>query len=139
VVPKIVLDTNVIISAFGWKGSPHNILLRCIAGDFHLHLSPALLTETTRVLAYPKLGFHRSQIDEFIALVIEISALVEPDFSLDIVAADPSDNRVLECAVAAGCIYIVSGDRHLLDLGKVQDIQIFTPDEFLARNPVKSR
>ena len=135
-VPKIVLDTNVIVSAFGWRGAPHRILLRCIRGDFRLHLSPALLEETTRVLAYPKLEFSRSQIDEFIALIVEIAAVVEPDFILDMVAADPSDNRVLECAISAGCRYVVTGDGHLLDLGTLQDIQILTPDAFLLLHAI---
>ena len=137
-VPKIVLDTNVIVSAFGWRGAPHHILLRCISGDFRLHISPALLAEATRVLAYPKLEFSQSQIDEFTALIVEIAAVVEPDFALDIVAADPSDNRALECAVAAGCRYVVTGDRHLLELGTLQDIQILTPDAFLSLHPVKT-
>lgn len=48
-VPKVVLDTNIIVSAFGWRGSPHQILRRCIAGDFHLHLSPALLLELSNL------------------------------------------------------------------------------------------
>jgi putative PIN family toxin of toxin-antitoxin system len=139
VFPKIVLDTNVIVSAFGWQGSPHHILLRCIAGDFRLHISPSLLQEATRVLAYPKLGFSQSQTDEFLSLVVELATIVEPDFTLDIIAAGPSDNRILECAAAAGCRYIVTGDRHLLKLATCQDIQILAPDVFLSHHPVKSR
>lgn len=138
-VPKVVLDTNIIVSAFGWRGGPHQILLRCIAGDFHLHLSPALLQETTRVLAYPKFGFKKSQIDESAALIVEIATMVNPSFTLNLVAADPSDNRVLECAISAGCRFIVSGDRHLLELRNLQEIQVFTPDAFLALHPVEPR
>jgi len=138
-VPKVVLDTNIIVSAFGWRGSPHQILRRCITGDFRLHLSPALLLETTRVLAYPKFGFNQSQIDEFAALVFEIATMVHPTFTVDIVTADPSDNRVLECAIAAGCPWIVSGDRHLLELSNLHEIQVFTPDVFLTRHPVQPR
>ncbi len=137
-VPKIVLDTNVLISAFGWKGSPYHILLRCIAGDFRLHISPAILAEATRVLAYPKFGFIQSQIDEFVALVVEIAALVEPDFTLNIVTPDPSDNRILECAMAANCRFVVTGDRHLLDIDVLSDIQILTPDAFLALHPISA-
>ncbi|MDO8723246.1 MAG: putative toxin-antitoxin system toxin component, PIN family [Syntrophales bacterium] len=138
-VPKIVLDTNVVVSAFGWQGSPHHIFLRCIAGDFRIHISPFLLQEATRVLSYPKLGFSQSQTDEFISLVVELATIVEPDFTLDIITADPSDNRILECAAAAGCRYIVTGDSHLLKLTTWQDIQILAPDVFLSHHPVKSR
>ena len=134
-VPKIVLDTNIIVSAFGWKGSPHQVLLRCLKGDFQLYLSSALLREISRVLSYPKFGFNQSQIDEFIALIVESAAIVEPNFTLDIVSADPSDNRILECAAAGGCRYIVTGDTHLLKLGTLQDIQILAPDAFFALYP----
>lgn len=138
-VPKVVLDTNIIVSAFGWKGAPHQILLRCIAGDFHLHLSPTLVQETTRVLAYPKFGFKKSQIGEFAVLIVEIATMVNPSFTLDLVTADPSDNRVLECAISAGCPFIVSGDRHLLELRNLQEIQVVAPEAFLADYPLKSR
>lgn len=87
------------------------------------------------MLSYPKFGFNRPQIDEFIALIVENAAMVEPDFTLDIVSADPSDNRILECAAAGGCRYIVTGDTHLLKLGTLQDIQILAPDTFFALYP----
>jgi len=135
VVPKIVLDTNIIVSAFGWKGSPHQILLRCLEGEFQLYLSSALLREISRVLSYPKFGFNQPQIDEFIALIVENAAMVEPDFTLDIVSEDPSDNRILECAAAGGCRYIVTGDMHLLKIGALQDIQIIPLDTFFALYP----
>jgi len=128
-------SVNIIVSAFGWQGTPHQILLRCLKGDFQLYLSTALLLEISRVLSYPKFGFNRPQIDEFIALIVENAAIVEPDFTLDIVSADPSDNRILECAVAGGCRYIVSGDTHLLKLGTLQDIQILEPETFSALYP----
>jgi putative PIN family toxin of toxin-antitoxin system len=91
------------------------------------------------VLTYPKLDFSRSQIDEFLALISEIATIVEPTFTLKVVTADPSDERILECAVAAGCRYVITGDRHLLELGTLQDIRILAPDVFLALHPVVSR
>ena len=53
--------------------------------------------------------------------------------SLRVVAADPDDDKFIECAVAADAAVIVSGDHHLLDLGKYADIQILAAAEFLAR------
>lgn len=50
---KIVLDTNVIILAFGLQGAPHEIFKKCISGHFNLFLLPPLLSEIKRVLAYP--------------------------------------------------------------------------------------
>jgi len=50
---------------------------------------------------------------------------------LHVIAEDPDDDRVLECAVAGKADYIVSGDRHLLKLGSFEDIQIATVRQYL--------
>lgn len=133
--PRIVLDTNVLISALGWKGSPHQVFRLCVHGHCHLFISPVLLREAERVLSYPKLGITDLQRDEFLALVAEMAFIVEPDFILDLVSSDPSDNRVLECALAGDCQYVITGDKHLLQLSSISEIKIVTPDAFLAANP----
>jgi uncharacterized protein len=130
--PKVVLDTNVLVSALGWKGSPYQIFRRCVDGQCQLFISPVLIRETARVLSYPKLGITDFQRDEFLALVAETAIIIEPDFTLDLVSADPSDNRILECALAGDCQYVVTGDKHLLELSSVRGIQIVTPDAFIA-------
>jgi len=114
---KIVLDTNVVVSALGWKGSPHRILLKCIDKTYLLFISPALVSELIRVLSYKN--------------IFETAVLVEPAFSLDIIQSDPSDNRILECAAAAACDYIVTGDKHLLDIRTFKGISIITPEDFI--------
>lgn len=64
----------------------------------------------------------------------KISNVVTPQQELRIIENDPDDNRILECAVEADADYIVSGDRHLLDLEKYEDIKIVTPAEFLEKH-----
>jgi predicted nucleic acid-binding protein len=58
---------------------------------------------------------------------------VSPAERVDVVAADPDDNRVLECAIAAGSEVIVSGDSDLLQVGIFQGIAVMTVSAFLAR------
>jgi putative PIN family toxin of toxin-antitoxin system len=128
---KIVLDTNVFVSAFGWKGSPHRILLKCIDKTCLLYISPALVYELIKVLSYKKFNFSPSEIEEFLSIIFETAILVEPAFSLDVIHNDPSDNRILECAVAATCDYIVTGDRHLLEIRTFKGISIITPENFI--------
>jgi predicted nucleic acid-binding protein len=52
-----------------------------------------------------------------------------------VVKDDPSDNRIVECAVAAGSDVIVSGDKHLLALGSFRGIEVMTVSDFLQRGP----
>jgi putative PIN family toxin of toxin-antitoxin system len=128
---KIVLDTNVLVSALGWKGSPYRILLTCIDKTCLLFISPALVSELIRVLSYKKFNFSQSEIEEFLTIIFETAVLVEPAFSLDIIHSDPSDNRILECAVAAACDYIVTGDKHLLGIKTFKGISIITLEDFI--------
>ena len=135
--PKVVLDTNVLVSALGWKGSPHQVFRRCMSGHYHLFISPALISEMARVLSYPKLGITDAQRDEFLVLVAEVATIVEPNFTLDLVSNDPSDNRVIECALAGDCQYVVTGDQHLLSSPFYRGIEIITPDALLdAERPL---
>jgi predicted nucleic acid-binding protein len=62
-----------------------------------------------------------------------IAAVVEPGETIQFVRADPADDRVLEAARAFGADVIVSGDRHLLDLGSWSGIEIISPAGFIAR------
>lgn len=128
---KIVLDTNVIVSAFGWRRAAHEIFKQCVSDHLTFFLSPSLLSEIKRVLAYPKFSFNQDEIDEFISIVIETAEIVESRIIIDFISKDPSDNRLLECAVTADCNYIISGDKHLLELKEFGNIKILSPDEFL--------
>lgn len=127
---SIVLDTNVLVSAFGWKGSPHEVFFGCVRGTHRLFTSPAILEELRRVLRYEKFSFDSGKIEEFLTIVLEAASIIELGIRLDIIREDPDDNRILECAVSASADFIVSGDKHLLDLKRFQAIQIVSPEVF---------
>ena len=59
------------------------------------------------------------------------SSIVNIHESLDIIDADPGDNKVLECAISANVEFIISGDKHLLNLKNYREIEIVTPEDFL--------
>ncbi len=134
-VPRVVLDTNVLLSAFGWRGSPFEILRRTLQGQFCLLVSPALLEELQRVLSYPKFGFSEIDIARFLLTISEGAEIVFPPQRLSVVAQDPADDRILECALAGAAHFIVSGDSHLKDLKSFHKIPILSPAEFLERFP----
>ena len=134
---RAVLDTNVLVSAVLSAGSPPDSILRAWrSGDFELATSAALLRELETVLKRDhiagRLGWSSGERQAFVRDLSERAILAAPRTRLEVVLADPSDNRVLEAAGAAQADYVVSGDRHLLDLKSYEGVQIVTPARFVA-------
>lgn len=130
---RVVLDTNILISALGWRGAPHEIVRSCLDHRHQLVLSPDLLEEVERVLHYPKFRFSSVEILDYLAILMEAAELVQPNFHVAVIEADPSDNRILECALAGRARVIVTGDDHLLSLKEFEEIPILRAQEFLDR------
>lgn len=128
---KVTLDTNILVSALGWKGNPHKILQKVVDGEFDLFMSYAQYEELAKVLDYPKFGFTEEQKTRFKTLVSRITTSIKTPIELDVVKEDPSDNRILECALAADVDFIVSGDEHLLSLETFGRIRIVSARDFL--------
>ncbi len=79
------------------------------------------------MISRKKFGFIKEEVNTIIESIISFSEVVNPDIKLDVIKSDPDDNKILECAVACGAFYVVSGDRHLLDLKEYGKIKIITP------------
>lgn len=126
-----VFDTNVLISAFLSDGIPRKVFMRVLKGDVVLLLSEQLLREFKGVISRKKFGFSKEDVARMVDLLRKAGYIVEPGVRLNHIKEDPDDNRVLECAIAGSAGYIVSGDRHLLDLGEFRSIKIVTAAEFL--------
>ena len=130
-VTKVVIDTNVFISAFGWDGKPEAVLklmeqrkvINCITSDIY--------NELQRVVAYPKLKFSPILQVKILEFVFSWSRFVQPKETVAVIAEDPDDDKFLACAVAANTSAIISGDPHLLGLGSYHNIPIMTPAQFL--------
>jgi putative PIN family toxin of toxin-antitoxin system len=131
VTPRAVLDTNVVVSGFGWPGAPAAILDAALDGRLVLVTSPPLLAELRRVLGYPKLAKVITGGAQLPDLVEESGVVVLPSRVFAVID-DESDNRVLEAAVEGAADYIVSGDDHLLGLASFQGIPVMPPAEFVA-------
>jgi putative PIN family toxin of toxin-antitoxin system len=129
-----VLDTNLLISAVGWKGKPRAILDLCIDNKLKLIESPQLIDEFIDVINRPKFSFIEPEVKiEIIISIFNISEIIEPNIKLDIVKEDEKDNRALECALAGNCDYIISGDSHLLKLQEFEGIKIYNASKFLKK------
>ena len=127
---RVVLDTNVYISALLFGGLPGSLLDIAFLQSFVLVISPALLDELDEKLL---LKFEISVEDTAIirGKLESIAEIIRPDLVLNVVEDDPDDDRVLECAVKGDADYIVTGDRHLLKLGAYEGISIVTVRQFL--------
>ncbi len=130
---KAVLDTNVLISAYVFPGgTPEAVFRLALEGRLEIGTSLPLLAEFGRVLGQ-KFGWTPDRAEAAVAQVARIASVVEPSEPVQVIAADPADDRVLEAATAFGAEVIVSGDGHLLDLGAWSGIEIVTPAELIAR------
>lgn len=127
---RVVLDTNVWISALNFGGKPAQILKIAVKKQIRLYCSQTLFAELLGVLR-KKFGYSDERIEEVEALFKKRVKFREPRTTLDVVKTDPADNRVLECALEAEADYIVSGDKDLLNLSNFKKIKIVKPAEFL--------
>jgi len=129
---RVVLDTNVLLSALAFPGGkPDQVLHRIRRREVDLFLSTFILAELDRILR-DKFRFTKRQSDERVRVIRRLATLVEPTERIAVVAANDDDNRILECALAAHADYLVTGDKeHLLPLRSIGTTQIVTPAAFL--------
>ena len=103
-------------------------------GKLRLFVSPFILSELADVLGRAKIGFSPEQVHAAVEAIKEVAAIVHPKVREDIIQKDKSDNRILECALAAEADALVTGNMEdIRPLGKFRNIEILTPREFLDR------
>lgn len=133
------MDSNVVVSGLLTQGGPPvRIMDLWVEGRLTVAVCPDILEEYLRVLARPRFG-RVGSIEERYALILGLTELPntlfaqpDPETPIDVIKEDPTDNRFLECAMAARAVCLVSGDKHLLALGKYRSIAVVSPRSFLA-------
>jgi len=135
---KVILDANQFVSALLKQASNSSRLLDLVhAGDVRLLVSEKIITEIDRVIRYPKVKkIHRrsdSNLDTFIIKIIRAAQMVSGTLKLRVIEEEPTDDKYLECAIEGEADFIVSGDKHLKNLGSFREIPIVSPAEFLKR------
>jgi len=128
---KVVFDTNVWVSISLQKRLSDEFSQ--VKHGLTLFVSKDIMLETSKVLLYPRIAeiLRKNGITEkeILRAIAATSKIVEPTEKLTVVNEDTEDNKILECALAAGAEIIVSGDKHLLDLRKYGKTRILTPRE----------
>jgi len=130
---RVVLDTNVIVSAFLKPESiPALILSLFFQGDLTVCLSEKILIEYKEVLKREKFRkLDHAIIDQFLSIIGRRALMVEPQISVDVVAADPADNKFLECARESKADYLITGNTKHFSFKNFQDTRIITPTDFI--------
>jgi len=119
------------VSGLNWYGKPHELLNLARDGKIELAISDAILDEFSRIL-HDKLEWSDDRLNSMRAEVATFTKRVSSSETLDVVKADPDDNRILECGVAAGSDDR-TGDAHLLQLGAYRGIKIMKVADFLGQ------
>ena len=134
---RITLDTNVLVSAFIEKlGHPANLLELCLTiEDMELVLSQPILKEFEEVLkrdeVRERFSYTDRDIREIVNRIRTSSRIVFPRLQLRMIRSDPKDDVILWTACDGKADYIVSGDRHLLNLKRFRGIKIVSPTEMM--------
>ena len=132
---RAVLDTNVIVSGI-IKGHspPGRILAALFKGRFTAVSSAVLLTEVSRVLAYPKIRdkYHLApQVSEAILTSLALLSDIVSVPHTPKLTRDPQDDPLLACALHGEADFVVSGDSDILILKEFHRIRLVTPQNFL--------
>ena len=130
---RLVLDTNVVVAGLLWLGPPRRLLDQAIERRFELCSSTVLIDELSRTLGYPKfaprMAQHETNVTILVAQYQALTYLLMPSHIPRVVPRDADDDHVIACAVTARADLMVTGDRHLLELGSFRGISIVKPAE----------
>jgi uncharacterized protein len=133
-VTRVVLDTNVLVSALLFKGKVSRFVVLWQQGSMSPLLSKKTFEELKKVLTYPKFALDQEEIGAILEdEVLPFFEIVDPVEPIEGVSTDPDDDPFIACAVSGGAEFVVTGDAHLVGLKQYKTVRFVTPSEFLKR------
>ena len=132
---KVFLNTNVLASAAATRGLCADVL-RQVFASHQLFVSEQVLNELKRVLKL-QFGVAQDLIDDFIWLLQQDTVVAQPAFLQKVKLRDKDDLPILGAAVSAGVEVFITGDKELLDLGRIEGMDILSPRKFWERLKTK--
>ena len=129
---RVVLDTNVMVSALNFPGNERLVLELALRGRFECYLSRFILEEVAGVLTR-KFDWDEERTAQVLQAIENGATVIDPLRLPELIGDGHADNRILECAVAANADYLITGDRrHLLPIGEHQGTRIINAPRFLS-------
>ena len=129
---RVVLDTNVLISALLFKGELTRMVGLWQRGKMIPIISKETFDELRTVLEYPKFSLSRAEIKSLIEQeILPFFEVVNVSKHVKGACRDPGDDKFISCALSANADYIVTGDKDLSDLKKYQSVRIIHASDFI--------
>ena len=133
--PKVVLDTNIFLSAIFFKGIPE-VVVKLGEGKFIQVITSNLLLLELEEKLLQKFKRTKPQVKEILKKIKSLAQVIKISGKAKFKIKDPKDHIVIETALCSDASYIVTGDHHLLDIKSFQDIKILPPQGFLKEKEV---
>ncbi len=127
---RAILDTNMWLSSILWKGRPYRIRQAIERKEFMSVTSLKILNELTRVLR-EYFQFSDDDAYEWYLRIGEMSEVLSPNLTLNVIEDDPDDNKFVECALEGRAKYVVTRDTHLLRVKEYEGIKMVDDKEFI--------
>jgi len=128
---KLVLDTNIFVSAFYWGGNPQKIIDRIVEGTDELYISNEILDEVAATMARPKFKTRPEIIERYVRTIEKIGKKVFITGKTKGICRDKDDDDKIECGILSGADYLITGDNDILVLGDYQQIKFITAEKYL--------
>lgn len=129
---RVVFDTNIYLSALVFPGSKPALLFEAArSGRFELYCTSFILDELKRNLML-KFGYSEPESQKFVQEILKVARVIKSASLINIIKEKISDNRILECAVAAKANYLITGDKkHILPLQVIAQTKIISAADFI--------
>jgi putative PIN family toxin of toxin-antitoxin system len=128
---KVVLDSNIFISSFYWKGNPRTVFERVANGLDELFITDEILEEIVSVMSDKKFDTNADEIKEYIKIIESYSIKLSPTTVAEDISRDKDDNKILQCGFEGDVDFIITGDNDLLVLKEYRNIKIVKPKDYL--------
>ena len=129
---RVVLDTNVLVSALISDGKSRELLKMGIVKQYAIVISDLILKELALVLSRPKFKTSQDEVQRVIVALMRTAEVVNVTSKLKAVKEDPKDDMIVDTAYDGNANMIVTGDSHLLALNEYREIKIVTVDKMIA-------
>ena len=129
-IHRIVIDTNIYISAIFWGGKPRSVVDLGRNGQVSIFTSLQIEKEINKKLK-TKFGLSDEEVAQILFDFSTFTLPIKVSQKITVIDDDPDDDKFIECAVASRAGFIVSGDKHLLNLKEYKGIKIMKAADFL--------